>query len=400
MESIISFPGFGIEGFSVNTVAFSVFGRSITWYGIIVTLGIICGFLYALFRSRYEKIISDDMLDFAIYGVIFGVIGARLYYVAMKHENYHSLYDVVAVWNGGLAVYGGIIAAFITAFVVSRIKKIHFAKIFDIVGPSFMLGQIIGRWGNFVNAEAYGNDTALPWRMGIKNYYHPNTIYVHPTFLYESLWNLLGFILINIFYKKKKFDGEVFLWYVAWYGFGRMFIEGLRVDSLYIGPFRVSQMLAMISCAAAVALLIILRTKLKDDPDAVAADAYYTAASKKRSSDKKDASEEAEKKDDDGTAEDDAGDSGSGAENEEGGEVDPDPGSSDDEPEEVETPEDSSVSEASDPNEAADAAAETGDDGTAEEEAAEAEKPEEGPDGADAPETDEESEKETKSEDN
>ena len=280
MQSIISFPGLGIGEFTVNTIAFTVFGRSITWYGIIVTLGIVCGFLYALRRGKTEKIIADDLLDFAIYGVIFGVIGARLYYVVMKRDSYHSLYDVIAVWNGGLAIYGGIIAAFVSGFIVARIKKLRFTKIFDVVGPAFMLGQLIGRWGNFVNAEAYGAETALPWRMGIQNYLHPNAIYVHPTFLYESLWNLLGFIIVNIFYKKKKFDGEVFLWYVAWYGFGRMFIEGLRSDSLYIGPLRVSQVLAMVSCAIAVALIIILRAKYKDDPDAVAAEAYYKKAEK------------------------------------------------------------------------------------------------------------------------
>ena len=302
MQSTISFPGFGIGEFTVNTIAFTIFGRSITWYGIIVTLGIICGFLYALRRSRTEKIIADDLLDFAIYGVIFGVIGARLYYVIMKRDSYHNLYDIIAVWNGGLAIYGGIIAAFVSGFVVAKIKKLRFTKIFDVVGPAFMVGQLIGRWGNFVNAEAYGSETALPWRMGIQNYLHPNTIYVHPTFLYESLWNLIGFILINIFYKKKKFDGEVFLWYVAWYGFGRMFIEGLREDSLYLGSFRVSQLLAMISCAVAVALIIILRARFKGVPDAVAADAYYKKDEPAKKADAAAESDTADEKDTDAPA--------------------------------------------------------------------------------------------------
>ncbi|MGI6742042.1 MAG: prolipoprotein diacylglyceryl transferase [Eubacteriales bacterium] len=274
MTSIISFPGLGIEGFSVNTVAFSLFGRNITWYGIIITLGIIAAVALAFLRSKKEGVVADDILDLAIYCVIFGVIGARLYYVIMKRENFNSFYDVIAIWNGGLAIYGGIIAGFLAGFVVTKIKKMNVRKLFDVGAPSVMLGQIIGRWGNFVNAEAYGSETTLPWRMGIQNIYNPNTIYVHPTFLYESLWNLIGFILINIFYNKKKFDGEVFLWYVSWYGFGRMFIEGLRTDSLYVGPVRISQLVAILSCAACVALIILFRYKSRGNPNAVAKYAY------------------------------------------------------------------------------------------------------------------------------
>jgi len=274
MTSIISFPGLGIEGFSVNTVAFSLFGRNITWYGIIITLGIIVAVTIAFLRSKKEGVVADDILDLAIYCVIFGVIGARLYYVIMKRENFNSFYDVIAIWNGGLAIYGGIIAGFLAGFVVTKIKKMNVRKLFDVGAPSVMLGQIIGRWGNFVNAEAYGSETTLPWRMGIQNIYNPNTIYVHPTFLYESLWNLIGFILINIFYNKKKFDGEVFLWYVSWYGFGRMFIEGLRTDSLYVGPVRISQLVAILSCAAGVALIILFRYKSRGNPNAVSKYAY------------------------------------------------------------------------------------------------------------------------------
>lgn len=274
MTSIISFPGLGIEGFSVNTVAFSLFGRNITWYGIIITLGIIVAVTIAFLRSKKEGVVADDILDLAIYCVIFGVIGARLYYVIMKRENFNSFYDVIAIWNGGLAIYGGIIAGFITGFVITKIKKMNVRKLFDVGAPSVMIGQAIGRWGNFINAEAYGTETTLPWRMGIQNIYNPETIYVHPTFLYESLWNLIGFILINIFYNKKKFDGEVFLWYVSWYGFGRMFIEGLRTDSLYVGSVRISQLVAILSCAVGVALIILMRYKNRDNPNAVARYAY------------------------------------------------------------------------------------------------------------------------------
>ncbi|MFA6948777.1 MAG: prolipoprotein diacylglyceryl transferase [Eubacteriales bacterium] len=259
MTSIISFPGLGIGEFSVNSVAFSIFGHSVTWYGIIVTSAIVVGFLYALYRSKFEGITNDDVLDEAIYLIIFSIIGARLYYVVTSLDKikYDSFYDVIAIWNGGLAIYGGVIAGAITTFVVAKIKKIKFTKMFDMISPGLMLGQAIGRWGNFMNAEAFGGETTLPWRMGIQNIYHIDTIYVHPTFLYESLWNLIGFFIINALYKKKRFDGQIFLMYATWYGFGRMFIEGLRTDSLYVGQFRISQLVAAASFIAGLILLIV-----------------------------------------------------------------------------------------------------------------------------------------------
>lgn len=281
MTSIISFPGLGIGEFTINSVAFSVFGHDITWYGIIVTSGIVAGFLYALYRAKFEKIKTDDVLDFAIYGVIFSIIGARLYYVLTTLENYHSFYDVIAIWNGGLAIYGGIIAGCITGFVICRIKKIRTAKLFDIAGPAFMLGQFIGRWGNFMNAEAFGSECSLPWRMGIQNIYHIDTIYVHPTFLYESLWNLLGFVLVNFFYKKKKYDGQIFLMYITWYGFGRMLIEGLRTDSLWVGSWRISQVVGLLSFVVGLTLLIVLGIRAKTHPEMHAKKAYYGKKKKK-----------------------------------------------------------------------------------------------------------------------
>ncbi len=264
LTSYISFPGLGIGEFKIDSAAFSVFGYQIVWYGIIITLGIVAAVGYVLWRARQERVKSDDVLDMAIYIILGGLVGARLYYVLTNLPTYvadnfaETLYNFVAVWKGGLAIYGGIIGGSIAAIIVIKVKKIDAARVFDMLGPAAMLGQIIGRWGNFFNAEAYGGVTDLPWRMGIRNKYHVETIYVHPTFLYESLWNLLGFILINLLYKKKKFDGQIILMYISWYGLGRMFIEGLRTDSLYVGEIRISQLVAFVTMLCSVIAIVVL----------------------------------------------------------------------------------------------------------------------------------------------
>lgn len=251
----ISFPGLGIGAFEINRIAFTIFGKSIAWYGIIITTGIILGFLYANYHAKKEGVSSDDLLDYAIYVVLAAIVGARAYYVAFEWENYDSFWDVIAIWEGGLAIYGAIIAGGIAVYVISRIKKINPLKMYDIITPSVMLGQIIGRWGNFVNGEAYGYETTLPWRMGIQKSYFAEMIYVHPTFLYESLWNLIGLIIIHCLYRRKKFDGQIFYMYIAWYGFGRMFIEQLRTDSLTQGDIRVSSLVGLLSFLAGAVLL-------------------------------------------------------------------------------------------------------------------------------------------------
>lgn len=269
----MAFPGLGIGEFAVNRVAFTVplfGGLEVRWYGIILTLGIIFGFSYALYRSKFEGVSTDDLMDFAIWTVLLAIVCARAYYVIFdpnKAANYHNFRDVIAIWEGGIAIYGSIIGGALGLFLVSRYKKYDRQKViavFDMVSPGVMLGQILGRWGNFVNGEAHGmqaKDTFF-LRMGL--YENPETgyssatmYYFHPTFLYESLWNLLGFILINVLYKKKKFNGQITLMYLAWYGFGRMFIEGLRTDSLYIGVFRVSQIVGFLCFAICTTLLVL-----------------------------------------------------------------------------------------------------------------------------------------------
>lgn len=272
----LSFPGLGIDQFQVNEVAFSIAGHNLMWYGIIITFGIVLAFFYVLWRSKFEKIKLDDILDLGIFIIIFGMLGARLYYVFMCWDRYvvtggyffENLWDTIvnmaSVRNGGMAIYGGLIAGTITAIIVAKIKKIKFTKFLDMLGPAAMLGQIMGRWGNFINAEAFGSKTDIFLRMGIMNS-AGNMVYVHPTFLYESLWNLAGFIFINAVYKKKKFDGQMFLIYMTWYGLGRMFIEDMRTDSLMLGVFKISQVVAFVTFAAGLIMLIVYGVKAKNE---------------------------------------------------------------------------------------------------------------------------------------
>lgn len=264
MQTTVAFPGLGIGEVSFSRVAFSIFGKPIYWYGVIITLGVIAAVLHALWRSKKEGIKKEDLLDLTIFIILFGVLGARLYYVATTWGDgrYKSLIDVIAIWEGGLAIYGGIIAGGITIVVVCLIKKINVFRVLDMIGPGVMLAQSIGRWANFINGEAFGYEVPASHplyflRMGVLSDFTGSEMkYYHPTFLYESLWNLVGFALITAFYHKKKFNGQNALAYLAWYGFGRMFIEGLRTDSLYVGPFRISQVVGAVCFLVAGGLLV------------------------------------------------------------------------------------------------------------------------------------------------
>ena len=262
----ISFPGLGIGPFEVNEVAFTVFNMDIAWYALIITFGMILAVSYTIFRAKKIGVTFDDVVDFVIFVIPLGVLGARLYYVLSKLEEFTTLEEVLAFRNGGLAIYGGIIVGTITVFAVCYFKKIYFPAFGDCIVPGLILAQAIGRWGNFVNSEAYGTETESFIRMGVVE--GLKTIYVHPTFLYESLWNIIGFILLNWLLKKKKYDGQVLLAYAAWYGFGRMLIEGLRTDSLMWGPFRVSQLLAallFVVCAAWMIVIFVRQRKRKTE---------------------------------------------------------------------------------------------------------------------------------------
>ena len=286
----ISFPGLGVETFTVNKIAFEVFGFDIRWYGILIVLGMIAAFSYAIFRSKQEGFVPDDVLDMGLYTVIFGVLGARLYYVLMKWDTFvipgrpliQNLKAMFNIRGGGLAIYGGVIAGALTVYLYCKIKKKSYLSALDMITPGVMIAQAMGRWGNFFNGEAYGGLVAQGHplyflRMGLlPNNLTPGTMaYVHPTFLYESLWNIIGFALINLLvYPRKKFKGQVAMTYFAWYGFGRMLIEGLRTDSLYIGTIRVSQLVGFLCFVIFTALIVCLLMKAKKVELASAGDDY------------------------------------------------------------------------------------------------------------------------------
>ena len=278
--NIVSFPGLGIEGLEISSIAFSIGSLSVTWYSIIITTGILLAVLYVWFRFKEVGLTTDDLIDFALFVVPFGILGARLYYVLFKLDFYiDNPSKIFKIWEGGLAIYGGIIAGGIAAVLVARHKKIKMLKILDMLAPAVMMAQALGRWGNFANVEAFGGPTSLPWRMcsdkitrnlitkelvnasqisGLE----AGTIGAHPTFLYESLWNIIGFLIIYfVFVRKKKLhkiDGQIFYSYLIWYGLGRMWIEGLRTDSLYLidGVIRVSQLVALLSLLSGIGLMI------------------------------------------------------------------------------------------------------------------------------------------------
>ena len=239
-------------------------GRSISigpltvhYYGAIIAFGLILGVMYACRRSKDFGLKEDDLIDGVLWVTPFAIICARAYYVIFRWAEEYAAKPISAlyIWQGGLAIYGGVIGAVVGIIVFCKIRKIKPAVVLDVVSLSFLIGQSIGRWGNFFNREAFGAETDVLWKMGLMKA-NGDIIYVHPTFLYESLWNACGFVILHFASKHRKFDGQVALGYMAWYGLGRCMIEGLRSDSLYIGPFRVSQLLAGVSCIAAVSILL------------------------------------------------------------------------------------------------------------------------------------------------
>ena len=260
-DALISFPMFG--DFTINPPStFVLFGRTFYLYGAVIALGFLLGILYCAHRSeKFVGIPSDDLYDFVLWLIPTVLVGARLYYVIFRWNEYsHNLLDIFKVWEGGLAIYGGILAGLALVIVWCRKRQIPFGALGDLSVYGLLIGQCIGRWGNFLNREAFGRETDVFCRMGL-TMPGKNPIYVHPTFLYESLWNLVGFLALHFWFKhrKRRFDGEVMLLYVAWYGLGRFMIEGLRTDSLYLGGtgIRVSQLLAAVSCVAALVLLAV-----------------------------------------------------------------------------------------------------------------------------------------------
>ncbi len=255
MYSEISFPSFGIAIDPPRTLELGPL--SIHLYGLIIAIGLSLAVVYGCKRCKEFGLKEDDLMDGVLGVVPFAILCARAYYCIFSWESYaDNPISVFYIWEGGLAIYGGVLGALVGVLVFCRIKKVKFGTVMDLVLLGFLIGQSIGRWGNFFNREAFGAETESFLRMGLMRASTGVVTYYHPTFLYESVWNALGFVLLHFLSKRRQYDGQIALSYAAWYGLGRAFIEGLRTDSLYWGPFRVSQVLAAVSCIAAVSILL------------------------------------------------------------------------------------------------------------------------------------------------
>ena len=285
----IHFPHLGIELDPPSS--FSLGPLNIHFYGMIIALGLMLAVIYGMRRSKQFGLKSDDILDGVLWIVPISVICARLYYCFAEWDVYgKDPVSILHIWKGGLAIYGGVIGAAVSLVVFSRIKKINLGALLDVVALGFLIGQSIGRWGNFMNREAFGCYTDGLFAMRISQSYlhvpsnateaflaqvdtmkqmaveggYAGFIQVHPTFLYESVWNAVGFVALHLLSKRRQYDGQIALGYVAWYGLGRALVEGLRMDSLGAGNIRYSQVLAAVSCVAAVAVLIWQATRKHD----------------------------------------------------------------------------------------------------------------------------------------
>ena len=253
----ISFPGLGIDIDPVRQ--FSLGPLTIHMYGIVIAFGLVLAVIYAMRRAPKFGLTEDHVLDGVLWVTPFAILCARAYYCAFSWELYaDNPISVLYIWQGGIAIYGGVLGAVLGIIVFCKIKKLSLGATLDLVLLGFLIGQAIGRWGNFFNREAFGAETESFLRMGLYDTVTGSVVYHHPTFLYESVWNALGFVVLHFLSKKREYDGQIALGYAFWYGLGRFFIEGLRTDSLYVPgtAIRVSQLLAAISCLTAAAVLV------------------------------------------------------------------------------------------------------------------------------------------------
>ncbi len=262
MTNIIGFPGLNLE-FEINRVAFHIFSKPIYYYALIILTGFLLGLTFVSLTCEKRGVKKDTIFDVAFWGLIFGIIGARIYYCIFDADGFkNGFWDIFKIWEGGLAIYGGIIGALISTAIYCKKHSLSILNVFDVACPGLLIGQAIGRWGNFVNAEVFGRTTQSILRMTINN-----SAGVHPLFLYESLWNILGFILIVIFRDKKKACGQVFFSYTLWYGIGRLFLEGMRQNEYILwlidGKIGISQAVALICIIVSVIFLIYLPKKQK-----------------------------------------------------------------------------------------------------------------------------------------
>lgn len=283
MTNLVTFPGLGLE-YELSRVAFTVAGKDVYWYGVIIAFGFLLAVVYGFWRAPRFAVDQEKLTDAIFIAVPAAIVGARLYYVIFNPSAYiwsDGSFDwmgAIAFWDGGLAIYGGVIATVVIGVIYCKVRRQDFWSYMDITAFGLLIGQMVGRWGNFVNVECYGGVTGLPWRMcspsianellrdglieseAVYQSLLDGTLGVHPTFFYESMWNLLGFILLVLLARRgRKFNGQMFLSYVVWYGLGRAVIEGMRTDSLYFfgTGLRTSQMLGIVSALAGIALMVV-----------------------------------------------------------------------------------------------------------------------------------------------
>lgn len=302
---LVKFAGIAKEFSVSNTINLGF--TTVRWYGAIIAFGFLLAVLFGGRIAWKWKINLDKMIDVLLFGTIGGILGARLYYVAFKWDYYsHNLSDIFKIWEGGLAIYGGIIGGLLAAFIVCKVEKLNFFNLLDMASMSLLIGQGIGRWGNYANQEAFGSITYKNWGMmsdtvaeyisknaayfnlenvgDVKEYIAQNNLYVHPTFFYESVWCLLGFLVLYlIMRKRRKFSGQLFLCYGVWYGFERMVVEGLRSDSLYVGnsSIRVSQVISAVLMLVSLVLLVSLYIKFTKHPKPIEGIDFFPPKSEK-----------------------------------------------------------------------------------------------------------------------
>lgn len=256
----ILFLGLEID---INNVAFTIGNMDIYWYGIIIASAV----LLSLFLMKRDKnkfgINWDDFTTFIIWAIVIGIVCARIYYVAFKWDIYsQNINEIFKIWHGGIAIYGGIIGAILTAIIFCKVKKVNFLNLCDFCAPYLALAQSIGRWGNFINREAFGTETDSFLGMGLYDNTLAQYVFVHPAFLYESLITLSIFIILKLVKKNRKFEGQLFYLYMILYGIGRVFVEGMRTDSLMLGNIRISQILAILFAVAFIVLYVIKARKM------------------------------------------------------------------------------------------------------------------------------------------
>lgn len=254
----------------MNPVAFYIFGIGIRWYGILIGMGLLLGILLSKFTCRHRNISFDSFLDIILISLPVGIIGARLYYVLFQFGDYRNhLIDIFNIRQGGLAIHGGILFAVITIVIIAKRKKMIFFHVADIAAPSVILAQAIGRWGNFMNGEAHGGPVSYDFISHFPSFIvqgmHIDGVYYQPTFLYESVWDLIVFCILIIVLKRSKKSGIVFFTYIGLYSLGRFLIEGLRTDSLMLGPFRIAQLVSLYGMIIWIVFLLLSRNKKQPD---------------------------------------------------------------------------------------------------------------------------------------